>query len=468
MIKMTQTTSKSKSFGREVTRPEQRFLAAPTSHISLVLRVRGDITKEALRDAVDRMLVTYPQFGVRIKKTQDAILSTTEGAAEVPVKVYERKDEAAWLNALNKEHSIPVYYSKGPLTRFILLKGDEISELILFCHHTICDGRSLELGLREVILNLGDPSRTPPIMPEVPAHTPEIFPEHVSGSRIKSWLMGQVNKKWERERAIFDEEDIANLWEAFWKGSRYRVELVELGEDETERFVQACRNNGVTVNSALIVTFVKARAEELKPYEGKVKVITAVDTRERLQVDVHDAVGLYAGGVKHDFDYRDNNPFWDNVRNLHNVIGKHLRDNDVFGPIYDQFLLDQTLIDAMLFAEIGDLVEPHQSRYDKISTFVRNPGGLVSKYLKKTVGAAPHIVMTNLGRMGIPEEVEGIKIDCAFFTPSSGLKMELALGVATAGGRLTAAINYHDAYFDHSNMTRISRRARELIGELTQ
>jgi len=467
-MKMSQTMSKPRQFGREVTRPEQRFLAPPTSHISLVLRVRGDITKEALRNAVDRMLVTYPQFGVRIRKTQDAVLCTTEGAAEVPIKMYEREDEASWLNALNEEHSIPVYHSKGPLTRLILVKDETTSELILFCHHTICDGRSLELGLREVILNLGDPSRTPPIMSEVPAHTPEVFPATFSKSRARSWLVSQVNKKWDKERVTFDEEDIANLWEAFWKGSRYRVELVQLEKDETDRFVQMCRANGVTVNSALIVAFVRARADALKPYEGKVKSVIAVDTRERLLIDAQDAVGLYAGGVKYDFDYKHNSPFWDNVRNLHKVISKHLKDNDVFGPIYDQFLLDQTLIDAMLFAEIGDLVEPHQSRYDKISTFVRNPGGLVSKYLKKTVGAAPHIVMTNLGRMGIPEEVEGIKIDCAFFTPSSGLKMELALGVATAGGRLTAAINYHDAYFDHSNMARISRRARELIGELTR
>ncbi|MBU7045292.1 MAG: hypothetical protein HXS54_02560, partial [Theionarchaea archaeon] len=212
-----------KPFRREVTPQERRFLMAPTAHISLGLKLKGDIGDDSLRNAVDKMLITYPLFGVRIE-WNEKIQSTTEGAAEVPVKVYKRKNDNSWLEALNKEHSIPVNPSRGPLTRLILVNGP-VSELFIFCHHSICDGRSLELALREILFHLQDPKRIPPSIPEVPPQTPEIFPEGVSKGRFTSWFIERLNKKWQKEKVSLDEEDLANVWEAFWKNSHYGVEL---------------------------------------------------------------------------------------------------------------------------------------------------------------------------------------------------------------------------------------------------
>ena len=460
---MTDAVEETNPFRREVTTQERRFLVAPWAHISLGLVLKGKISEESLKNAVDKMLITYPLFGVRIVQDDEIKQSTTEGAAEVPVKVYKRESDNSWLEALNKEHSIPVNPFKGPLTRFILVKGRSISELFIFCHHSICDGRSLELALREILLHLGDPHRVPPSMPEVPPQTPEIFPESVSKSRFRSWFIERLNKKWQKEKVLFDEEDIMNIWGSFWKNSSYGVECVTLDTDETQRFVEVCRTNDVTVNSALLVAFVRARSEALKPYEKKVKVGTAVDTRDRLRINIGDAVGLYAGGVMFTFNYRGDRPFWENVREYHAVVKKHLKDNDVFGPIYDQVVLDPTLVDALLFAMIGDQVEPHQSRYTKLSEFARRQKGLVAKYLDKFASSIPDVMSTNLGRLDLPEEVDGITVEGSFFTPSSGLKLEIVLGVATAGGSLTVSLNYHDAYIDGGNIKKVRDRAEEIL-----
>jgi NRPS condensation-like uncharacterized protein len=459
--------ARTKPFQREVTPQERRFLMAPTSHISLGLKLKGEISEESLRNAVDKMLFTYPLFGVRIEQNE-ARYSTTEDAAEVPVKVYKRESDSSWLEALNKEHSIPVNPSHGPLTRLILVKGPSISELFIFCHHSICDGRSLELALREILLHLSDPGRIPPSVPDAPPQTPEIFPENVSRSRVRSWFIERFNKKWQKEKVVFDEEDLANVWESFWKNSSYGVELVTLDMTETQRFVEVCRANEVTVNSALLVAFVKARSEALGPYKGKVRIGTAVDTRERLRSEVGDAVGLYAGGVVYEFSYRQDRPFWENVREYHKVVKKYLKDNNVFGPIYDQIALDPTLLDAILFAMIGDQVEPHQSRYKKLSEFAKRQKGLVRNYLDKFESNIPDVMSTNLGRLDLPEEVDGIKVEGAFFTPSSGLKLEIVLGVATAGGRFTVSLNYHDGYFDGEKIRQVRDKAEEILKMILQ
>ena len=441
---------------------------APTSHISLGLKLKGEISQESLRNAVDKMLITYPLFSVRIEQNDVISWSTTENAALVPVKVYKRESDTSWLEALNKEHSIPVNPFKGPLTRLILVKGPTISELFIFCHHSICDGRSLELALREILLHLGDSNRIPPVMPDVPPQTPEIFPEGVSKGRVKSWFIGRLNKKWQKEKVPLDEEDLANVWEAFWKNSSYGVELVTLDKSETQKFVEVCRANEVTVNSALLVAFVKARSEAVEPYKGKVKVGTAVDTRDRLRIEIGDAVGLYAGGVIFAFNYKHNRPFWENVREYHKVVKKQLKDNNVFGPLYDQIALDPTLVDALLFAMIGGQVEPHQSRYKKLSEFANCQKGLLAKYLDKFASSIPDVMSTNLGRLDLPEEADGLTIERAFFTPSSGLKLEIVLGVATAGGRLTVSLNYHDGYIDGEKIRQVRDKAEEILKTVLQ
>lgn len=465
---MTDIVEETKPFRREVTPQERRFLMAPTAHISLGLKLRGEIPEELLRNAVNKMLTTYPLFGVRIEWNDEIRQSTTEDAAEVPVKVYKRESDSSWLEALNKEHSISVNPFNGPLTRLILVKGPSISELFIFCHHSICDGRSLELALREILLHLGDSHRIPPSVPEAPPQTPEIFPEGVSKSRVKSWFIERLNKKWQKEKVVFDEEDLANVWESFWKNSSYGVELVTLDKRETQRFVEVCRANEVTVNSALLVALVKARSEALGPYKRKVKIGTAVDTRDRLRIKIGEAVGLYAGGVIFEFNYRQDRPFWENVREYHKVVKKELKDNNVFGPIYDQIALDPTLLDALLFAMIGDQVEPHQSRYEKLSEFAKYQKGLVAKYLDKFASSIPDVMSTNLGRLDLPEEINGIEIEGAFFTPSSGLKMELVLGVATAGGRFTVSLNYHDGYIDSEKIRQVRDKAEEIFKTILQ
>lgn len=453
-------------FRRPITPQERRFLMAPTSHISLGLQVRGNISEKSVRDAVNKMLVTYPLFGVRIVWNDEMSESTIDHAAPVPVKVYRRKSDMRWLEALNREHAIPVNLTRGPLTRIILVNGASLSYICIFCHHAICDGRSLELALREIMLHLGDPDRIPPVLPVAPPQTPGIFPNGVSKSRIKSWFINRLNKKWNKEKVLFDQEDLHNIWESFWKNSSYRVELVTLDQQDTERFLEVCRAHGVTVNSALLIAFAKARWEAVEPYTGKIKISTAVDTRDRLGIDIGNAVGLYAGGITTHFDYKEKNSFWENVKTYHRKVQRTLKDNNVFGPIFDQIALDPTLIDALLFAMIGDQVESHQSRYEKISTFARHQKGLVAQYLDKFSSNIPDVMITNLGRLSVPNEIHELTIERAYFTPSAGLKMEIVLGVATAGGCLSVSLNYHDGYIDGAKIKKIRERADTIIKTL--
>ncbi|MHA2379135.1 MAG: hypothetical protein ACXADS_07650 [Candidatus Thorarchaeota archaeon] len=457
-------THENKPYRRIITGQERRFLFGPTAHISLVLRLRGQVSEEELERAVDKMLITHPQFGVRVEWDEAGVHdATTEGAAKVPVNVYPRESEDHWIDVLNLEHAIPLRPSKGPLTRFILVKGDDVSELIVFCHHTISDGRSLEFALREVLLHLNDPSRDSPEFLEVPPQTLDIFPEGAEWGRLKRGLVGRINKTWGKEKVLFDEEDLVNIWEAAWKNSAYGIEIIEFDEEETQRLVEASRENDVTLNSTLLVALAKARIDAIGPYDGKAKVATAVDARKRLRVDCSDAVGFYAGGSFMEFGYREDSSIWENVRAYHGAVSKDLENNNVFDTVVSHHYLDQTLVDAMSAAFYGAQIEPHQSRYSKLSEYASRKEGIVVKQLERMGGRAPDIISTNLGRLSIPDAVSGIKVERAFFTPSAGMKMEIVLGIATASGRLTITLNYYHGYVDGENIRNVRDRAEEIL-----
>jgi NRPS condensation-like uncharacterized protein len=381
----------------------------------------------------------------------------------VPVKLYNRESNKSWIQVLNEEHAIPLSLSKGPLTRFILIKGNDVSELIVFCHHAISDGRSLEYALREVLLHLKDPDREPPMIPEAPPQTPEILPDGISMGKLRSAMINQVNRKWAEEKTVFDEEDLLNLWEAFWKNSEYCIETIEFDEDATQKLIETARSNAVTLNSALVVALAKARIDTVGKYDGKAVLGTAVDSRKKLRVDCTDAVGYYAGSSLIQYKYKEKSSLWDNIRRYHKEISKHLKANKVFEGTLSYSILDPTLIDAILFLIVGEQVEPNQSRYAKISEFASHKDGIVGKQLERSKETAPDVLSTNLGVLGLPEETPGIQIERAFFTPSSSFVMELVLGVATAGGKLTITLNYYKGYVDGENIRKVRDRAEEML-----
>ena len=458
-----------KPYRRIITGQERRFLFGPTAHISMVLKLRGQVSEDALERAVKKMLITYPQFRVRIEWDETGVHdSTTEGAAEVPVKVYPRESDDFWIEVLNKEHAIPLRPTKGPLTRFILVKGNEVSELIVFCHHTISDGRSLELALREVLLHLNDSDREPTEFLEVPPQTLELFPEGSEWGRLKRGLVGRINKKWAKEKVLFDEEDLVNIWEAAWKRTSYGIKIIEFDEDETKRLVDLSRQNDVTLNSTLLVALLKARIDTIGPYDGKAQVATAVDARKRLRVDCTDAAGFYAGGSFMKFGYQEDLSLWDNVRVYHKAVSKDLDSNNIFDTVMSHMYLDQTLIDAMAAAFYGVQIEPHQSRYSKLSEYASRTEGMVVKQLERTGDRAPDLISTNLGTLSIPDEISGIKVERSFFTPSAGMMMEIVLGIATVSGRLTLTLNHYEGYIAGERVQKIRDRAEEILRGLLE
>ncbi len=88
------------------------------------------------------------------------------------------------------------FFETRPAIRFILVQSPDVSELIILCHHIICDGMSLAFLARDLMMQLGDPTCEVKVLPAPPAIDLNNLPGDVSQSGIVKFFINRMNKKW--------------------------------------------------------------------------------------------------------------------------------------------------------------------------------------------------------------------------------------------------------------------------------
>jgi NRPS condensation-like uncharacterized protein len=454
-----------KKYERKVIPFERRFFRSPNQTISLVARVKGSISEGELRTAIQKVRHQHPLVGVRIYLDKDnEPIFTTEKVPENPLRVVQRTSENSWQDELLKEYKILFNMEKGPLTRFVLLQSSEISEILIVCHHVICDGTSLAILARDVLLYLGDPNRKVQEMPEPPLATSDNFPVDGSFGKLINFILKKVNTAWQKKKVIFNDVDIENLFNAFWENHDFRILTIELSEEETTELVEKSRKNGVTLNSALNTAFLAARNSIRGPFKGgKRNIILPVNTRKRYKNPVGEHFGLYVAGFQIKLSYNPKKSFWENARIFNQKVRKTLDINKIFKLNALTELIDQSIVDARQFVFFGNLVSPTASSYDKIHAFVIDEKNIANKMAKKQIPKLPGLAITNLGNLEYPRKYGSLELDRFIFVTSGTPYIELVIPAVTVAGKLTFTINYLEEITDTPNMKRIKYKTLEYL-----
>jgi NRPS condensation-like uncharacterized protein len=248
----------------------------------------------------------------------------------------------------------------------------------------------------------------------------------VPNPRQSNWFvkltMKIANRKWKKRRVRFSQDDMLRMHEKYWeKNSNVQLQAWEMSAGSTNALVERCREEGVTVNSALWTAFLAAQYEvqiERKPYQQRSWL--AVDTRSRLKQPVGEALGFYASSLTVKLPCRSKDSFWETASRVHARIGRGLAKTDMFRVLVTN-LLHPTLLDSLYFAKYTDF-----------------DGLLPREILRKmdwhdvTCGTA----LTNVGRLDIPTEYGPLALQAVYLTIFSDVR-EKFVGVMTVGGRMS-------------------------------
>jgi NRPS condensation-like uncharacterized protein len=437
----------------------------------MVARVRGDVSGRMLADAVSRVQQRHPLLRARIAEDSDHDLwFTSEGAGEIPIEVVPRESEEQWIQVFHEACQVPFEFDARPATRFILVQSPAASELIILCHHIICDGLSLAYLARDLMIHLGDPERDVEVLPDPVPLDKGSMPQDVSVGRIAQFFIKRINKQWAQSRVFFDQEDYRALCEAYWRNYTHRMLPIELSETQTSALVERCRQEQVTVNTALTAAFVGAQVlvQGDRPYHTSIGIAGSV--RNRVREPVGEGMGFYAGVVTCKCGYDVKTSFWENARQFHRKITPRYTNKVLFQDLLTWCYLDSAILEALNFKRLGGLVSPDSPRYDKLSAFGEQDDVILALLKREKMDSLDRIVMgtavTNLTRMDFPRTYGPLELDRLIMNPGGAFPLSnvgLVLGAVTCSGKLSLVVEYAEQAVDTTTMQKIADKAMTLL-----
>lgn len=459
------------TYRRQATAMERLFTRSPFSVVTMVARVKGDVTEEALAAAVAKIQQRHTNLRVRlVDDDHHNPWLTTEGAGSIAIEVIARESAEQWTRVVRDAGKVPFDFDQRPPVRFVLVRSGVVSELIVICHHILCDGMSLAYVLRDLLEHLGDPTREVAVLPDPIPITPATMPNEVSLNPIVRYAIRRINRKWDADPVYFDQQDYGLLTEAYWQTYDHQLTAIELSQAETTELVERCRREQVTVNTALTAAFATAESIVLGDRQYEPKLGVAADLRSRLRPPVGEVMGFYAGVATHSYKHNSNAGFWDNARTLHETLPGGYADEALFKEPLTWSLLSPAILDAMNFKKLGGLVPQEAPGSAKLRDFSQR-NDVVRGILKRDKMESPdHVFMgtaiTNLARLDFPTTYGPLELERMIMKPGGAFPLasvNLVVGVATAAGRLSLALEYVKNNIDSETIGPIIETALDFL-----
>ena len=458
-------------YERKVTALERLFSLSPYSIVTIVARIKGNLSADTLLNAIERVQQRHTNLRVRIK-TDDGhnLWFTSEDVKGIPIEIISRENNDHWIKIQKESSKIRFRFDKRPAIRFILVHSPEISEIIILCHHIICDGLSLAYLARDIMIHLGDPAKKAEILPDPVPIDLDNLPTDISMNPIVKLFINRINKQWKTDKTYFDQEDYANLNEAYWMNANHQVISVELSESQTNRLVKRSKEENVTVNSGLTTAFVGAQQIVLGDKKEHKRVGIAGSLRDRLQKPAEEKMGFFAGVVTLDYTYDKHRDFWDNARRLNRKVQPLYTNKNLFNDGLTWCYLESGILEAINFKKLGKLVLPNFSRFEKLSSFSKRNDVVSSILRREKIESLDKIIMgtavTNLTRLDFPRKYGALELDRMIMNPGGAFPLSnvnLVLGAVTCSGKLSLLIEYEERTVDTVTMTKIKEKAMAFL-----
>jgi len=402
-------------------------------NIVIVLRVNCYISRAELKKAFHKAQEKHPLLKVRIQADdKDIFWFTSKGVTEIPIEHVEYKsdEQTNTFFLRNLETNFNIKDPNLPLFRITLITSLEHTDIILCAQHTISDGLSMVLLTRDLVDFLNNPDI------EVESLNTPIKKEDIFSPKIRKMI---PNKAF-RTRALFSVLRIYHflkfgkkkkeiLHDSDYIKDDLRLILWNLSVDETDLFIQLCKQNKVSVHSAISTLFLPEFSAINNP----------VNLRNRLNYPIGEAFGLYASGAVVKMKYKESQDFWINAKQYQSKLLRSLRDKNV----YKIHKIVHTGVPIDLLKEFATIFLDIASNQEAFA-------------------------ITNLGsldHMGIEFDSNNISIE-SFYGALSFPMGAITVLVFTMKGQLHFNFHYLESYHDAQRMKKIVEKTKDRTRDL--
>jgi Condensation domain len=359
-------------------------------HFASTAKLQGSFSLEQLRASLARLQRRHPLLRVRIVLDPTGRPKFVEQWAEIPVRVVTRTDGEQWQQELAVEMSRSFNWRTAPLVRLVLLQSGQDAELILSCHHSIGDGLSGALMLRDIVRGLSD---------ERVEHHPLSAALPIEKTLFNASIL---------DPEVVAQNHVLESDVAVSTRSLPHVRTALLSAELTQNLIMVSRREQTTVHGAIGAAFLLALAKQRETTTSQLKCLSPINVRSHLSLSQPDDVGLYItyGLTHHELSL--DSSFWTIARSLKSQLAQLSAPQSLFNTLFRRQQFLSTLPDAPTVSQAMQ----QQHGYD--------------------------LLLTNLGRIPLEQQFGDVQIS-EFYGPAvmTGMEQEQVVGVATWGDRLS-------------------------------
>ncbi|MEG4288059.1 condensation domain-containing protein [Microcoleus sp. C2C3] len=381
-------------------------------NIVTISRIKGEIRKEILRQALDAIQSIHPLLNSRIVGTLEHLEFTNQGTGKIPLCVVSQGIHDNWQDVVTEELNKTIDSSQVLLRCVLIYKQSEIntSYLITTVHHAISDGLSCISLQSEIlkcyqIITSGDSididceSAIPPLE--------ELLPKWMKGKKgidKGKWFLLKMKLQMLLHKPETLESEETVPIESRSCGMSHRF----LEKELTQKLIELCRQEKTTVQGALCAAMLLTVANKIsreKPRSIKVSCRSYVDLRRRLEPPIKQKnMGFFASFLTSFHQIKPQMSFWDLSRDITKNIELGLKRKDFFKPL-------------MMLRKI-------------LEYYIDNPDELLLT-----------ISVTNIGRVNISEVYGDLEIEEISFLLSNAIFGKM-FAVATATFQEKMLLNF--------------------------
>lgn len=391
-------------------------------HFTQAANILGTVRLERLEQALAQVQQRHPLLNVKIALNRTAIPWFITETKIIPIRAVKRQSLQQWQQEVARELATPFDWNQAPLIRVVLIQSDEVSDLIVTCHHAIADGMSVVFLLRDILQALESPDRSLPVLSPQPPYE-QLVPQFA-----------------QKLPALSFEPSLATIetQPTLPANSHPRLHAWSLSTAETREIVHACKQARTSVHAAICAAFLlaiaKQRSVQIDLAESNLlKCLSPINVRRFLPV-IEEDFGHYLTYALTTDQLTPNLSVWELARSI-------------------KTQLDQKINSAQIFADLPNaeaFISTHPSPDDAVTA-------IETAYIKD-------ITVSNLGRLTIPQQYGELQLT-AVYSPSifNHFDRDLVVGMTTLGEQIFFSLTYSESGFSVGQIEQFQQTAMQFL-----
>lgn len=344
---------------------ERIYLCAPSSCVSTIVTIKGDIKIASLIDAIKEAVNHNQILNTCIQIEADgSAYYQTETTKDISILV----SNDYWQKIVQEQIKIRFKIENGELIRFFIIPQQESVQLIIINHHIIGDGLSISFLIEDIMKSFSAKELT-----YKPISSTSIQINKPILSHFIRIMMSRLNRNWSKSETIFHFYDIIRLFNRYWDKRNIKIFSQIIDKNTVQRLYQLSKQNNITINSILLTAFYKV-------LNSNIDIGISINLRQ----ENYKGMGNYATGITISYEYNGNLSFLGNAVKVHNQVHKKLSNNKKKYFLM-QFMnsLSVTLIDSTYFAVFDNYHNKLSQMTANMFGYNDNPQGISITNLTK-------------------------------------------------------------------------------------